>query len=451
MGRAEKGIAGIGRALTGVAGTVLTIQQMRDKREQAAAFAEQVKVQREQFEENKKTRRQENFQKVVFPTYLRSLNSLTDAAAKGNQKLFDLRADRYNQVVDSVQSQASEFNVPFIPLDLEEIRLSGKDALKLSNAYANVGNPNLPDSARQKHKDTLFSFINPNDRQDALTAMSTLDKNVFDQRQTKKTDRFLDTSFGTSGATKEGVETLKQVGVGATKGEVPSTGEGVTLGAGAGGVKLSRGQESLDAAFGKEIANFDFSVVSNDLDLMTPVVENLELISVLNSKDSSEADKASALEEINQKGLAKNLTGFWIGVAPDFLKKAFKEGQRQVDAEQLVRAVVQRNLRPTLGAQFAEKEGERVIKTTFDAGLPEKFVSKRVRGLRDQMMRAAQEKKRKIDHWNANGGTLSGYVPQYIQPRNAKDLTDRADGTVDPNGADQKEAAPKFEETEPIQ
>lgn len=100
------------------------------------------------------------------------------------------------------------------------------------------------------------------------------------------------------------------------------------------------------------------------------------------------------------------ITGIRTAVQPDLLL-AFTN-PKALQAREAVEEVVQRNLRVILGAQFTEKEGERLISRAFNPKLPPEENAKRVRRLFLQMETAAQQKQAMADYFNQNG-TLKGY------------------------------------------
>lgn len=100
------------------------------------------------------------------------------------------------------------------------------------------------------------------------------------------------------------------------------------------------------------------------------------------------------------------LTGPWVGNIPDV-------GLQFVNPEAIavresIEEVVQRNLRLILGAQFTEKEGERLIARAFNPKLkPEENVS-RVERLIAQIEAAANAKQQLSDYFDKHG-TIRGF------------------------------------------
>ena len=102
----------------------------------------------------------------------------------------------------------------------------------------------------------------------------------------------------------------------------------------------------------------------------------------------------------------KPITGISVAVQPDLLLAM--TNPRALQNREAVEEVVQRNLRVILGAQFTEKEGDRLISRAFNPKLPPAENAKRVRRLFMQMETAAEQKQAMVDYFNENG-TLRGY------------------------------------------
>jgi len=112
-------------------------------------------------------------------------------------------------------------------------------------------------------------------------------------------------------------------------------------------------------------------------------------------------DVLSALES------GDKLTGPIIGQMPDFAM-AFLNPEA-VASREAVEGVVQRNLKAVLGAQFTEKEGEKLIKRAFNPTLSGAENAKRLKVLIQQIQIAAQQKTDMADYARKNG-TLAGYA-----------------------------------------
>jgi hypothetical protein len=102
----------------------------------------------------------------------------------------------------------------------------------------------------------------------------------------------------------------------------------------------------------------------------------------------------------------KPITGIGVAVQPDLLLAM--TNPKALQNREAVEEVVQRNLKAILGAQFTEREGERLISRAFNPKLPPAENAKRVRRLFMQMETAAQQKQAMADYFNENG-TLKGF------------------------------------------
>ena len=113
------------------------------------------------------------------------------------------------------------------------------------------------------------------------------------------------------------------------------------------------------------------------------------------------------LEEVqNMLATSDNITGGFIGALPMSVRERFYP--ESVAAQERVESVVQRGLKETLGAQFTEKEGERLIKRAYNPNLSEEENLKRVNRLLATMKIAIQKKNDAVAYYNKNG-TLAGY------------------------------------------
>lgn len=111
-------------------------------------------------------------------------------------------------------------------------------------------------------------------------------------------------------------------------------------------------------------------------------------------------------ESLKQLEESDELTGIFIGNLPAYAQEAFFP--RAVAVREQIEEVVQRNLRLVLGAQFTEKEGERLIARAFNQRLPEAENAKRVKRLMMSIKRAAEAKQAAWDYFTENG-TMRGF------------------------------------------
>lgn len=115
------------------------------------------------------------------------------------------------------------------------------------------------------------------------------------------------------------------------------------------------------------------------------------------------AQIGTVLQQLEQ---GRQLTGPMIGIQPDFILAL--TNPNAADAKQRVEEVVQRNLRTVLGAQFTEKEGERLIARAYNPTLSPQQNAARLRRLFQQMQIAANSRQEMAQYFEENG-TLTGY------------------------------------------
>lgn len=102
----------------------------------------------------------------------------------------------------------------------------------------------------------------------------------------------------------------------------------------------------------------------------------------------------------------KPLTGPLIGIQPDVLLAVTNPSA--VDVRQRVEQIAQESLRPILGAQFTQKEGEAFIARVYNPSLKPEVNASRLRAMLLQLEKAAEQKKAMVDYANENG-TLVGF------------------------------------------
>jgi len=126
------------------------------------------------------------------------------------------------------------------------------------------------------------------------------------------------------------------------------------------------------------------------------------------------------LEEVQQMlSTNPNITGGFIGALPTGVRE--RVYPESIAAQERIEAVVQRGLKETLGAQFTEKEGEKLIKRAYNPSLSEEENLKRVIRLLATMKIAIQRKNNAVKYYYEHGNTLSGYD---YKPITLKDFED---------------------------
>ena len=155
-------------------------------------------------------------------------------------------------------------------------------------------------------------------------------------------------------------------------------------------LELSEGQKATDKAFAKEYVEFKAKGGYADSQKQISQLKGVrdELLKITSGESK------------------KNLSGPGFGFVPDKII-AFTNPEA-LSTKQRVEEVVQRNLRLILGAQFTEKEGERLIARAYDERLSEAENAKRLNALIDQMERAARSKESAAKYFEKEG-TLRGW------------------------------------------
>lgn len=133
------------------------------------------------------------------------------------------------------------------------------------------------------------------------------------------------------------------------------------------------------------------------------------------------ASRISRINDIVSKlGKRTDISGPVVGFAveslPTIASVLYPDAQ---DAKDVVESVVQTDLRAILGAQFAQKEGEALIKRAYNPRLGEEKNSRRLRLLALQMQMVNDEKNRAMTYFAENKGSMKGYT---FRPFTANDF-----------------------------
>lgn len=116
------------------------------------------------------------------------------------------------------------------------------------------------------------------------------------------------------------------------------------------------------------------------------------------------------------------------------------------NTQEQIESTVQRSLRPILGAQFTEKEGERLISRVYNPRLDEQVNAKRIEWLINKLNTAYKNKQEAAAYFRQNN-TLKGFTPKHQfsindfmpdsttpgEPGYDEQDTEPASSTVDPN------------------
>ena len=120
----------------------------------------------------------------------------------------------------------------------------------------------------------------------------------------------------------------------------------------------------------------------------------------------AQSQAASISTVLSQLESGQRLTGPDIAIQPDLLR-ALTNPEAQ-DAKDRVESVVQRSLRETLGAQFTEAEGQRLIERSYNLALTPQQNAARLRTLFTMLQSVAEQKLAMRNYFEQNG-TLRGF------------------------------------------
>ena len=142
------------------------------------------------------------------------------------------------------------------------------------------------------------------------------------------------------------------------------------------GVVLSKADLAFDEAAGKKLAKFYLEEYPQQL---------------------SNIDK---IDDVIATMKSQEVTGAVEGGTP-FALKLFTNPE-SIDVEDDIRSIIYQSLRATLGAQFTEKEGERLVAATFNKYLSEEVNIKRLERLREETVRGLDTKVAMYNHLKEN-------------------------------------------------
>lgn len=103
----------------------------------------------------------------------------------------------------------------------------------------------------------------------------------------------------------------------------------------------------------------------------------------------------------------ENVTGSFTGIVPRVIR-AFVNPE-SVGIEDDIRSIIFQSLRETLGAQFTEREGNRLVEASFNILLDEETNIKRLERLKSTILKMAQAKQKAADYFIQNNGDMTGY------------------------------------------
>jgi hypothetical protein len=165
------------------------------------------------------------------------------------------------------------------------------------------------------------------------------------------------------------------------------------------GMSLTPGQTSFDHTFAKSLVEF------NEPDVRKGMEQLRGAINALKTSDT--------------------LTGPIISLLPKFIGDRVNPDAAQT--REAIEEVVQRNLRLVLGAQFTEKEGERLISRAYNPALEEEQNIERVQRLFKSIEDAMNAKLRQKAYFQRYG-TLKGHTGLEVSFKSIEDALSQSLG-----------------------
>jgi len=167
--------------------------------------------------------------------------------------------------------------------------------------------------------------------------------------------------------------------------------------------------KARDMAFGGG-GNIDIDLGSGGQTAGWEAVDKAYAETWLRDSTSGLADVSSQTATIasvlGQLEAGEDLTGIGVGIQGDFVRSIMNPNAQ--DAKDRVEQVVQRSLRETLGAQFTEAEGARLIARAYNPMLPPEKNAARLKSLMMALQSTATQKQGMREYFNQNG-TLRGF------------------------------------------
>ena len=127
---------------------------------------------------------------------------------------------------------------------------------------------------------------------------------------------------------------------------------------------------------------------------------------------SGEITNLGKIDSVIETMMNQNVTGPVIGSMP-FALKLFLEPEA-INADDEITSIIYQSLRATLGAQFTENEGKRLVKTTFNKYLSEEMNMTRLRRIRSETEAGLDMKSAMADHLREFGTLKDWEGPDFL-------------------------------------
>jgi len=181
---------------------------------------------------------------------------------------------------------------------------------------------------------------------------------------------------------------------------------------------LSPAQKAIDENFAKIYTDYEFDggrqTAQRNLSVMAGAITDLQ--ATLSPEEQGEVfgfDPKVNPEQLVIREDVPNYSGNYLGRFPTDGFLGTPRGMlysESVDMADRIAGVIQQGLRDTLGAQFAEREGELMIRRAYDDNQEEAVNIRRLMPLFNLFQQGIVEKNRTADYYQQNG-TLVGFEP----------------------------------------
>lgn len=121
-----------------------------------------------------------------------------------------------------------------------------------------------------------------------------------------------------------------------------------------------------------------------------------------------ELENLSKLDESLETLKNENVTGAIIGLTPNAMLSVLNP--EALNLQDNIRSIVFQGLRATLGAQFTEREGNRLVEAAFNPLLSEEMNIIRLKRMRERIKTMIESKQSAVNYFQNNNGTMQGYT-----------------------------------------
>ena len=146
-----------------------------------------------------------------------------------------------------------------------------------------------------------------------------------------------------------------------------------------------------------------------------------------------ELENLSKLDESLETLKNENVTGAIIGLTPNAMLSVLNP--EALNLQDNIRSIVFQGLRATLGAQFTEREGNRLVEAAFNPLLSEEMNIIRLKRMRERIKIMIESKQSAVNYFQNNNGTMQGYTGRATF--NLDDAIDQDNQSAINNGKDE--------------